>query len=416
MKTNIKLALKVLGRRKFFTFISLFGITLTLVVLMVATAMLDDLFTPEKPESRFDRVLTVSRVQAVGPHSRMSMNAGYAFLRDYVFTIPDIELASAFTNASTRAIYRGTTRIEAVLKHTDANYWKILDFRFVEGRPFDAAEESRGARVAVMTEAMRQKLFDGQSAVGRTFDIGGDQYRVIGVVPNVSATRTAAWSEIWVPVTTLKSSEWRHELMGSFTGMVLARDRSDFPRLARELESRLKNVPLPDPKEFKEFRSSLDTRFESVARGIASGPGLGKFQRNATIVLQVLLFTAAVFFMTLPALNLVTLNLSRILERVSEIGVRKAFGAPRSALLSQFVLENVVLTVIGGVCAFLLSIAALAAINAAGIVSDAHFTANWRVFLYGIAIAIFFGAFSGLYPAWRMSRLHPVNALRGGAQ
>src|SRR5512146_3462267 len=99
MKTNIKLALKVLGRRKFFTFISLFGISLTLVVLMVAAAMLDNVFAPRAPESRFDRVLSVYRLTQAGPNSTMSSEPGYAFLDRYVRTLPDIEDFAAFTNA-----------------------------------------------------------------------------------------------------------------------------------------------------------------------------------------------------------------------------------------------------------------------------------------------------------------------------
>ena len=68
IRNYLKVALKVLGRRKFFTFISLFGITLTLVVLMVAAAMLDNAFAPQQPESRFDRVLGTYMVGIYGDH------------------------------------------------------------------------------------------------------------------------------------------------------------------------------------------------------------------------------------------------------------------------------------------------------------------------------------------------------------
>src|SRR4029079_7645948 len=102
MKTYLKLAIKVLARRKFFTFISLFGISMTLVVLMIATAVLDNVFAAHAPESRFDRVLyTVSSPHA--PESRFdrvlfiyratqrgnrgeteSTEPGYAFLEKFV--------------------------------------------------------------------------------------------------------------------------------------------------------------------------------------------------------------------------------------------------------------------------------------------------------------------------------------------
>src|SRR5256885_9822786 len=88
MKNTIKLALKILGRRKFFTFISLFGISLTLVVLMVATAVLDNVFTPREPEGNFDRVLGVYRVSLRGKEAVESMNPGFKFLDSYVRPLP----------------------------------------------------------------------------------------------------------------------------------------------------------------------------------------------------------------------------------------------------------------------------------------------------------------------------------------
>jgi putative ABC transport system permease protein len=121
-------------------------------------------------------------------------------------------------------------------------------------------------------------------------------------------------------------------------------------------------------------------------------------------------------FMALPALNLITLNLSRIMERSSEIGVRRAFGAPRSALVRQFVFENIVVTVIGGAIGFALAGMMLPLLNTVSPIPDAQFSLNLRVFAWGMVMAVFFGILSGVYPAWKMSRLHPVNALRGGSQ
>jgi putative ABC transport system permease protein len=116
----------------------------------------------------------------------------------------------------------------------------------------------------------------------------------------------------------------------------------------------------------------------------------------------------------LPALNLVNLNVSRALERASEIGVRRAFGASRRQLVGQFVLENVVLTTIGGLLALVATEAALRALTASALVPYAEFHVNLRVFGRALGFAILFGVLSGAWPAWRLSRLHPVDALRGG--
>jgi len=414
MTSYIKLALKVLGRRKFFTFISIFGITMTLVVLVVAAAMLDNLFAPRKPESRFDRVLRTDRVQERGEDVTETMNPGFGFVHDYILTLPGVEAASAYSESQPIAIYLGRGRHESTLKRTDAAYWRILDFDFLYGRPFTEDEVNRGALVAVITDGLAGRIFEVNSAVGKSIEIDGQSFKIIGVVPSVSLTRTAAYSEVWVPHTTNKSSAYLHEFMGNYNGLVLARSRDDFPRLKAEFDARVKAIKVDKP--FHEVNAGLDTAFEAFARDFASIPGLNKLGKNYALIVECVIGVIALLFMLLPALNLITLNLSRILERSSEIGVRKAFGASRGALVSQFVFENVVLTLIGGIIAFGAAVVAIAAMNRWNVIPNARFDINFRVFLAGMAIAAFFGILSGVYPAWRMSRFHPVNALRGGAQ
>jgi putative ABC transport system permease protein len=412
MKTQLKLALKVLARRKFFTFISLFGISMTLLVLMVATAVLDNVYSPRAPESRFDRALLLMTLGQYGEDSTMTTNPGYGFLTRYMRPLPGIEASSIYSEARQTRLYVGDRRIDTTLKRTDGSYWRICDFQFLEGRPYTQQEDDAGAHVAVITDKLREKLFAGQSAVGRTIDVEGDRFRVIGVVPRVPDTRIAAYAEIWAPIGTIRSSTYRDEFAGGFYGVVLAKSASDLPRLKRDFASVMQRVKSPDPKTFTKVEAGLDTPFEASARSLF---GATKFRDRAPVVLAAILVLAGVLFMTLPALNLITLNLSRTLERASEIGVRKAFGAPRRALMSQFVFENVVITVLGGFIGFVLAAIAIQAINAMPFLPDMSLDLNLRIFGYGMLIAIFFGVFSGVYPAWRMARLSPVNALRGGA-
>src|SRR5207237_1364281 len=218
---------------------------------------------------------------------------------------------------------------------------------------------------------------------------------------------------IWAPIGTMRSSSYREAFTGDFDGVVLARSRADIPRLKRDFASRMERAQPSDPKTFKVVAAGLDTPFEASARAIFGGT---KFRDRAPFVLAALLIGAGVLFMTLPALNLITLNLSRTFERASEIGVRKAFGAPKRALMSQFVFENIVITVVGGVIGFVLAIFTIQALNSMSFLPDMRFDLNLRIFGYGMLMAVFFGVFSGVYPAWRMARMNPVNALRGGVQ
>jgi putative ABC transport system permease protein len=85
-------------------------------------------------------------------------------------------------------------------------------------------------------------------------------------------------------------------------------------------------------------------------------------------------------------------------------------------LVGQFVIENVLLSLIGGLIGFIGSYFVLQAIAGSGLIPYADFQFNYRIFFYGLLMAVVFGLLSGVYPAWKMSRLHPVQALQGGVR
>jgi putative ABC transport system permease protein len=409
LRNYLVIAWRVLLRRKFFTFVSLFGITFTLVVLMLATATLEHVFGPHDPEVHGDRMLYVTQARVRGPHASRAAGAGYGFLDSQVRTLPGAERVSIASEPRRVASYREGRKIHSVLKRTDGEFWRILRFDFLEGGPFRPDDDRDANPVAVINRTTRERFFGDAPAVGRTIEAEGQSFRVVGVVRDVPITRLMAYSDIWVPIGTLKSPAYRKEIVGSFTCLVLARDRRDFPALKAEFDLRVRRYPMPDPKSYDRLETSLDTLFESVARDMTGGPE----GSNRAPWLRILIAAAAVLFMTLPAINLVNLNLSRILERAPEIGVRKAFGATSLSLVGQFVVENVLLAAIGGVLAWGASAALLAALNASGLIPFARLQLNVRILGWGVLTALFFGVFSGVYPAWRMSRLHPVQALRG---
>ena len=94
LKNYLKLAVKVLARRRFFTFVSLFGISFTLAVLLVATALLDAVLAPRTPESRQDRMLMNEQAVMYGPHSQWSSEAGYKLFDKYARDLPGVERVS----------------------------------------------------------------------------------------------------------------------------------------------------------------------------------------------------------------------------------------------------------------------------------------------------------------------------------
>jgi len=412
LRSYLKIAFKVLLRRKFYTFVSLFGIAFTLVVLTVAAALLDHTLGPLPPETRADRTRGVYMIHLEGSGGRMTTMPGYAFLDRYVRTLPGAEKVALYTFPETVITYRNGERIDLYRKYTDGAFWEVLDFAFLEGGPFTARDDADRNRVAVINATTRQRYFGGTPAVGRTLEIEGQHYRVVGVVEDVSFLRITPFADVWLPIGTIPSQTYRTAFRGNFMAAVLAPRADAVPRLAEEYRSALAHVESPDPARFDRVTSGIDTAFGMLSRMLFDK----RLDTNRSGTLLAWLLGIGVLFMLLPTVNLVNVSVSRILERASEIGVRKSFGASSWTLVGQFLTENVVLTLLGGTVGFILAALVLAFINRSGFVPYAHFVLSGRAFLYGLGLTLFFAVLSGVYPAWRMSRLHAVQALKGDLQ
>jgi putative ABC transport system permease protein len=412
MLTNyLKIALKVLQRRKFFTFVSLFGTSVTLLVLMIGSAILDHALSPRAPEVGLDRTLVISYMAMRGEGNEWSGNPGYGFLDRYCRNLPNVERMSIYSGLDQAPTFLGGDKAVWQLRRTDAEYWNVLDFDFLEGHPYGESDVAGGAHLVVLSEAAARRLFGKHEAVGKAFETQGQTWTVVGVVRNVARTRDCAYADLWAPVTTFPTDVWKVRLMGDFNAMLLVDSPRHFPAIRAEFASRLPHVEMTEPERYKTMSGAPRTRLEDIAGEAA---GLDSHDRPRTGLFLGGLVVLALLFMLLPAINLVNMNISRIFERVPEIGVRKAFGASTGHLVGQFVVENVVLSVLGGAIGLVMSVWALWLINLSGLVPNADFGMNVRVFLYGLGLAVIFGVLSGAYPAWRMARLDPVESLRGG--
>jgi putative ABC transport system permease protein len=416
LRSYLKIAWKVLMRRKFFTFISLFGVSFTLMILLVVAAMFDHALGAAAPLKRVDRMLFVNTIrhQMADGHGWMSQLTSIHFVDDYVRKLKTPEKVGITTPSANATAFTKSKLLPLDLAYTDGNFWQIMDYDFLGGRAFTAAEVAQAQHVCVINEATAQAYFGTTDVVGRNIEIDLKRYRVAGVVRNVSAAQVYAYADVWVPYTLSPQYFKDNRLEGDFLVVLLAPSAAAVPAVSAEYQQMMKRIPIPRPKEVKAIYSYADPILPGITRALFAHDGTLNDDNLAKF--YALVGGLALLFMLLPVLNLVNLNVTRILERSGEIGVRKAFGAAGADLVGQFLVENLVLALVGGLLGLGLAAGALALVNEAHPVAYAHFSLSWSVFGWGMVLTLIFGLMSGVYPAWKMSRLNPVAALRGGGE
>ncbi|NEM98710.1 ABC transporter permease [Pontibacter burrus] len=412
LKNYFKIAWKVLLRRKFFTFISLFGISVTLMVLMVITAMLNQVFGTHTPEKKMDRMLFVTWLHMTGDGTEMNSGPSYSFLNRFVRPLNTPELITIYSSNFTTFNFTQGSKLNMQTRYTDSNFWRVMDFEFIDGGGFGDAAVETAQKVAVINEATSIKNFGTVDAVGKTLTLDDSNYRVVGVVKNVAATRTESYSEVWVPYTTTKADLNDPHYGGNFRAVLLAKDKAAIDDVKKEFYGAMAKVPMMPGEDFTVLKVFADTNTEGFAREISRSVD----NEVNTALLYGVVIGGMFFFMLIPTLNLVNINISRIMERASEIGVRKAFGASSNTLVLQFLFENIFLTIIGGTIGILLAVGALHLINNSGFIPYAQLGLNVPVLLFSLLICLFFGILSGVYPAYKMSKLHPASVLKGGSK
>jgi len=418
---HFKQFLEQLGKNKFFTFLNLFGISIPLMIIMLMILQIDLSIHPSGPEEENDQMLFLN-------HSKVkSSSGGYAkgevhlgiIEKYFKHQVPEETMAFSTVSSATR--FETNRVMDIPMRYTNSAFWQVFDFHFLEGRSYTRENVGQGDQVIVISRKMRQEVFDNTRAVGKTLQLNGHTCRVIGVVEDVSSLGRNTYAQVWLPYTLRSNPPFNPRGMGSAVGSYTVTLKTtedwrlqDIREHVASVGTKLNNI-MGDDREF--IFGGPSTAEEVYFRGYRDPEaysGLLSSYLGVAGKILVILF--------LPALNLVSLNLTRIQEKSHEIAIRKAFGATRKNLIVRVMLENSVLTLIGGIIGLLMAYGVAIAFKSHIFSSyfvetpaQAIVDMNYNVFFVLIFVSLIFSVLSGLIPSIRISRLQPAYVLKGGA-
>jgi putative ABC transport system permease protein len=165
LRNYLKIAIAVLKRRKFFTFISLFGISFTLTILMVATAFIDKVVNDTYPDRKRDRSLYINKIELRGKESMNGGSMSYYFLSHFVGSLKTpvkLAISSGWQGTNT---YVNDKKIAINYKYVNADFWDVLEYDFIEGKAFTKQQIANAERVTVISEDIKREYF-GEDAIG----------------------------------------------------------------------------------------------------------------------------------------------------------------------------------------------------------------------------------------------------------
>lgn len=287
-----------------------------------------------------------------------------------------------------------TTAEESVsIIGTTPEYFDVTTADVASGSSFTEADLSASAKVAVIGSTLATTLFPGGSALGETITVDGTAFSVVGVLaPQSSTGFTDSNSVVVAPITRVQRSYTGFDNVSTLT--IEAIDSESVAAAQGEVEIVLDQLigvgeEADAPYSITDQSSLLETQQESADS------------------FTMLLGAVAAISLLVGGIGVTNVMLVTVTERTREIGIRKALGATRGAILGQFLFEAAALTLLGGM------------LGVAAALIGAHYEINGTqpvILDYSIPLAlgvsVAIGVFFGVYPAARASRLRPIQALR----
>jgi putative ABC transport system permease protein len=306
---------------------------------------------------------------------------------------PDVQSVSPVISTTQTATF-GAATFSASVVGTTPDYLTADDYTVSAGSPITASDVTNRRRVVLVGQTVVSNLFaTGQNPLGQTIQIGSASFQIIGVLAEKGASGTTNQDSVVIAPYTAVQDELTGE-SASFTELLVqAKSTKSLNNAAAEVESIL--------------AAQNNTTVANLPFTVVNQGALLSTAQSTSSTFTTLLGAVAAISLLVGGIGVMNIMLVTVTERTREIGIRKAVGAPKAAILAQFLFEAVLLSLLGGGAGVLI-----------GVVGT-HFKiegvtpviAGYSVPLaFGIAIAI--GVFFGLYPANRAASLRPIDALR----
>jgi putative ABC transport system permease protein len=302
--------------------------------------------------------------------------------------IPEIKRIVASSTQLSSARYQKET---ADISTTGINqaYLQVNELKVSMGRNFSTSDFLGGRRVALISDKLKEKLFKGENPVGKIITVANQPLEIIGVLDKPKGLLSFGSMEIYLPFQAWRNIFSKNDFTQVTIQVASAEDIQTAGKKAAKLLNKMHNTK----------KSYQVLNMEEIAAGIG----------QVTKIMTLIIGSIAGISLFVGGIGVMNIMLVSVTERTREIGIRMALGATRGQVLTQFLIESMTLTLIGGILGIFLGWGAAQIVSFfAGWPS----LVSWQVVLGGVLFSMVIGVLFGLLPANKASKLDPIESLR----
>ena len=395
LKQSLRMAVKSISGNKLRAFLTMLGIIIGVMALVILVSLVNGATSTvtDTISSLGTNLLTVTVSDDKGQPISLSDLAEFS-------ETDGVGQTAAWQSESAVGKY-GSNAETVQLYGTTAAYYNIQGLSMLLGRYIKSADVENASNICVINENAAQELIGYSDCIGEEISINGIKFKVVGVLEDNDDSLTAVFSSnslaVYIPYTSLVRLS--SSVSSKITSFYVS---AEVDGTTAEAESAMYSIL------YERFAQDEDA-FE-----IDTQDALEDTMSSVTSILAILLGGIAGISLIVGGIGIMNIMLVTVTERTREIGIRKAIGASRGVILQQFLLESVVLCMLGCAIGIFLSWGTLRIISVVVASLDLTFKMNGAVVLIAVLFCFIIGVGFGLYPANKAAKMKPIDALHYG--
>ena len=395
LKQSLRMAVKSISSNKLRAFLTMLGIIIGVMALVILVSLVNGATSTvtDTISSLGTNLLTVTVSDDKGQPISLSDLAEFS-------ETDGIGQTAAWQSESAVGKY-GSNAETVQLYGTTSAYYNIQGLSMLLGRYIKSADVENASNICVINENAAQELIGYSDCIGEEISLNGIKFKVVGVLEDNDDSLTAVFSSnslaVYIPYTSLVRLS--SSVSSKITSFYVSAETDG---TTAEAESAMYSIL------YERFAQDEDA-FE-----IDTQDALEDTMSSVTSILAILLGGIAGISLVVGGIGIMNIMLVTVTERTREIGIRKAIGASRGVILQQFLLESVVLCMLGCAIGIFLSWGTLRIISVVVASLDLTFKMNGAVVLIAVLFCFIIGVGFGLYPANKAAKMKPIDALHYG--